>query len=88
MNFRDFGAGLSVDELIGLTAYHIQHLSLPSGEIFAKAKKAARRMVDANLESYLLVELWEDGHSVWVDPTSGDPVVVSQTGQMNRTRSE
>jgi hypothetical protein len=79
---RDYGAGLTVDELIGMTAYQIMHLALPPGEIFQKSRQAAQVMVDHNLESYLLTELWEDGHSVWRSIRGQNQVRVDPRGQL------
>ena len=84
---RDFGPGISVDELIGMPAWSIAHLKMPPGEIFQMALMAAKIMKNESFDSYLLVELWEDGHSVWAHPKSYQPVVVSSSGQITRTRS-
>lgn len=82
---RDFGAGLSVDELIGMTAWLIIHSGMPKGKVFRTAIKAAQIMVDAGMAFHFLVELWEDGHSVWVDPETKQPVVIRPTGQLIRS---
>lgn len=81
---RDYGAGLSVDELIGLTAWHIDHLSLPPGLIFKKVITATRVMRENELDSHILVELWEDGHSVWKDDQDNQSVFVTSNGQVIR----
>jgi len=83
----DFGAGLSVDELIGVSAAQISVLRLPADKVFQQALQAARRMVKTGLGSHLLVELWEDNHSVWNDPNNGLPVVVSPDGSITRSQS-
>lgn len=83
---RDFGPGLSVDELIGMPAWHIYNLELPPGEVFETAHRAAQVLVRNNLESTVLAELWEDGHTVWHDLKNGNPVVVNATGQVIRGR--
>jgi len=84
---RDFGAGLSVDELIGMTAWLIVHSSMPSGGVFRTARKAAQIMVNEGLECHFLVELWEDGHSVWMDPRSKLPIVMTPSGKLIRSHS-
>jgi len=81
---RDYGAGLTVDELMGMTAYQIVHLALPPGEIFQKSRQAAQAMVDHNLESFLLTELWEDGHSVWRSMQGAKQVRVDPRGQLKQ----
>lgn len=83
---RDFGPGLTVDELIGMPAWHIDKLKLPPGEVFKAASLAARIMVEEDLESHVLVELWEDGHSTWDSNHKGNPVVVTPTGLLIRTQ--
>jgi len=77
---HDFGAGLGVDELVGLAAWHIDRMRLPSGRVFKRAGDAARVMVRESHESYLLVELWEDGHTVWQNPETGLPAVITPGG--------
>jgi hypothetical protein len=84
--FRDFGPGLTVDELIGLTAFHISHLKLPPEKIFQKVKTAAKEMVNASLESSVLTEIWEDGHTSWIDLDDKKPTVVTPGGQLIRTK--
>ncbi|MEA3327101.1 MAG: hypothetical protein U9R53_07300 [Chloroflexota bacterium] len=79
---RDFGAGLSVDELIGLSAWFIYHLALPDEEVFKTTMAAAMQLVKADLGSLILLELWEDGHTVWMSPDTKRPVVVTPAGQM------
>jgi hypothetical protein len=83
---RDFGVGLGVDELIGMTAWHITHLTLPPGRVFEAVVDAAQKLIAIELESAFLVELWEDGHSVWVRSQDNQPVVVSANGQIQRTQ--
>ncbi len=79
---RDYGAGLTVDELIGMSVWQIAHLTLPIGNVFRIVKSATEILSEANLESLILVELWEDGHSVWQDIQQHAPVVVTPTGQL------
>jgi len=83
---RDFGSGLTVDELVGMPAWHLDRLDLPPGEIFIKVSKAANVMVEAGLESSILMELWEDGHTVWHGIKSHEPTVVTPGGQLIRTK--
>jgi hypothetical protein len=83
---RDFGSGLSVDELIGVTAYYIMHLELPPGEVFENVNKAARVLIANDFESCMLMEIWEDGHTVWVMVPSGAPIWVTPTGQIVQTK--
>ena len=82
---RDFGPGLTVDELIGMTAWHIDALDLPGGQSFTYAKKGARVVVEAGLDSFILAEIWEDGHTVWNSIKKENPAVVTPTGQLIRT---
>jgi len=84
---RDFGAGIGVDELIGLSAGEINRLRLPADQVFHHALQAARLVIRAGLTSHVLVELWEDGHSVWNDSHEGLPVVLSPDGKIVRTES-
>lgn len=83
---QDFGPGLTIDELIGLCAWHIHALKLPPEPIFQSAERAAAVMINAGLENYVLVELWGDGHSVWRQIETKIPVVVTKTGQINHTQ--
>lgn len=82
---RDFGPGLGVDELIGMPAWHIKNLSLPPGKVFRTVQHAGEVLVEANMESYILAEIWEDGHTVWQKGKNGQPAVVTPTDQVIRT---
>lgn len=84
--YRDFGPGLTVDELVGMPAFHIYNLKLPPGEIFLKVKTAAEAMVRANMESFVLVEIWEDGHTVWNSLENEKPALITPGGQIIRTK--
>lgn len=84
--YRDFGPGLTVDELIGMPAFYIYRLQLPPGEIFHKVKTAAREMIAANLESFILAEIWEDGHTVWQSLQNETPALITPGGQLIRTK--
>lgn len=84
--YRDFGSGLTVDELIGMPAYHLNRLKLPPGEIFEKVKSAASKMIKAGLESFVLTEIWEDGHTVWTSLEDEKPALITPGGQVIRTK--
>jgi len=79
---RDFGSGLTVDELIGMTAYQITHLTLPPGDIFEHTFWAASVLEDSFLESCILLELWGDGHTVWQSAELEQPIWVTPSGQV------
>lgn len=83
--YRDFGPGLTVDELIEMPAFHIYNLNLPPGEIFQKIKIAAGKMITANLESFVLAEIWEDGHTVWHSMEDEIPALITPGGHLIRT---
>ena len=82
----DFGGGLSLDELVGMSAGEIYGAYLPNGEVFQVAAQAAACMLQAGLEVYQLMEIWADGHTVWHGRIKDDPVVVTPTGQLVRTQ--
>ena len=82
----DFGAGLSLDELIGLTAGQLQTFKLPKGEVYLMIEKAAERMLQSGLEAYLLMEVWADGHTLWHGIRRDDPVIVTPKGDVFRTQ--
>ena len=84
--YRDFGPGLTVDELIGMPAFHIYNLNLPPGDIFQKIKEAARKMILEDLESFILAEIWEDGHTVWKSLKDETPAVITPGGLLIRTK--
>jgi hypothetical protein len=81
--FRDYGAGLSIDEMIGLPAQVIVTLSLPNEEAFKRLKSAARSLCDQDQESCVLMEVWGEGETVWMD-IGGEPVLVWPSGQIQR----
>jgi hypothetical protein len=78
----DFGAGLSLDELVGMTAWSIDRAVLPKGEVFQATGDAAAHMVRAGLGTYLLAEIWADGHTVWHASYGSDPVIVTPQGKL------
>lgn len=82
----DYGGGLSLDELVGMTAGEIYGVYLPHGEVFQAVVQAAARMLQAGLEFYILMEIWADGHTVWHGAIKDDPVVVTPAGDLIRTQ--
>lgn len=80
--FRDYGSGLSIDELIGMQAQDIVSLMLPNEAVFFNLKRAARQLCDHNYERFSLMELWGDGESVWMGTGMKDVVVVRASGQI------
>lgn len=82
----DFGAGLSLDDLIGLTAGQLQAFNLPTGNVYQMIEEAAEHMLQAGLEGYLLMEVWADGHTLWHGIRRDDPVIVSPNGDVFRTQ--
>ena len=82
----DFGGGLSLDELVGMTAGEIYSTHLPHGEVFQVVIHAAGRMLQSELEVYKLMEIWADGHTVWHGCVKDDPVVVTPAGELIRTQ--
>jgi hypothetical protein len=79
---RDFGSGMSIDELIGISAWDIRSIALPNDTMFDPIKKAVTIIVDHGFESYMLAELWGDGHSVWQQSETDQVIVVTPTGQL------
>jgi hypothetical protein len=79
---RDFGAGLSADELIGLTAWQIARLELPKGDAFKSAQRGAQALARKGADNFILEELWADGHSVWRNSKTEGPAVVTPDGQI------
>jgi hypothetical protein len=68
-----------------MRAVDIKGLSLPSEKIFRTVKKAASLMVEGGFAIYILKELWEDGHSTWQHPVTTKPVIVTPTGQIQKS---
>lgn len=79
---RDFGSGMTIDELIDMRAVDIYTLKLPSENAFRFIRKASAAMVEAGLPNAVLKELWGDGHSVWLNLATDRPVVVTPSGQI------
>jgi len=69
-----------------MTAGEIFSAELPNGSIFQAAMRAAGRMDHAGMAMYRLVEVWADGHTVWHGPVRDDPVVVTPSSELIRTR--
>jgi hypothetical protein len=86
--YRDFGPGLTVDELIDMPAFHIDKIKLPPEVIFQKIKMAARKMITANLESFVLAEIWEDGHTAWRSLKDESPALITPGGHLIRTKNK
>lgn len=82
----DYGGGLSLDELVGMPAGSIYGAELPNGETFQAVLRASGYMLQAELALYQLIEIWADGHTVWHGDERDDPVVVTPSGQLIRTR--
>ena len=82
----DFGAGLSLDEMVGMMAWEICQAILPTGEAYLAVSQAAGRMVEGGLKAYMLMEVWADGHTLWHGMRRDDPVVVTPAGALIRTR--
>lgn len=82
----DFGAGLSLDELVGMTAWQIRQAVIPTGEVFQTTEAAALYMIKGGLGTYLLAEIWADGYTVWHGSYGNDPVIVTPGGKLLRGR--
>jgi hypothetical protein len=82
----DFGAGLSLDEMVGMMAWEISRAALPTGQAYQAVGQAAERMVVGGLKAYMLMEVWADGHTLWHGMRRDDPVVVTPAGELIRTR--
>ena len=83
----DFGAGLSLDELVGLTAGQLKTFHLPIGEVYQSIEKAAERMLRSGLDAYTLMEVWADGHTLWHGIRRDDPVIVTPAGDVIKTQA-
>ena len=82
----DFGAGLTLDELVGMTAGEIFSVLLPHGDVFVPVGQAAMLMYQRGLGAYMLVEIWADGHTVWHGGRMDDPVIVTPAGGLIKGR--
>jgi hypothetical protein len=82
----DFGAGLSLDEMVGMMAWEICQADLPTGDAYQVVSQAAAWMVAGGLIAYMLMEVWADGHTLWHGMRRDDPVIVTPDGKLIRTR--
>ena len=80
----DFGSGLSLDEVVGMTAKQMSGVTLPKGEVYQTVQRAADLMLRAGLGCYVLEEVWADGHTVWHGIIQHDPVIVTPYGYLIR----
>ena len=85
---QDFGAGITVDDLIGLTADEISQYSLPHGEIYQLVLMASKYLLKKNYASAILTEIWGDGHTVWRINEGKEPLWVTPTGGIVRLKDE
>jgi len=79
---RDFGSGVTYDDLVGLTAMAVNRIHLPNEDLGTAIHKASQILIEMEFGHYLLLELWGDGHTVWQTGERGRVVVVSATGQL------
>ena len=79
---RDFGAGLTIDELIGMQAGDIAALTMPNEKNFEQLKATASDLVIHDYEAYQLMELWGSGETVWMGVDQFDVIQVSPSGQI------
>lgn len=82
----DFGSGLSLDELIGLTAQQLLRFDLPKGKVYQAIQEAANQMLRVGLGAYVLMEVWADGHTRWHGIRRDDPAIVTPDGEVFRTQ--
>jgi hypothetical protein len=82
MMVRDFGAGLTIDEMIGMRAGDINVLTLPNEKAFSQLKIAAAILCGQEYGGYLLMELWGSGETVWMGANQSEVVQVSPSGQI------
>lgn len=80
---HDLGSGLTFDDLAGLTALEIRSLGLPNENLTVAVHKASQILIEKEFGTYLLMELWGDGHSVWQESEKGQVVVITPTGQIS-----
>ena len=85
---QDFGAGLTVDDLIGLTADQISQHSIPKGEIYQLVLQSAKYLLKKNYQSAILTEIWGDGHTVWRIHEGKEPLWVTPTGGIVRSKEK
>ncbi len=78
---RDFGPGLTIDDLIGLCADDIRSINLPNEEIYKNLNRAVGLLIEQDLGDFVLMELWGDGHSAWQGLNKDDVLLIRPTGQ-------
>ncbi len=83
---QDFGSGMTVDELIGWIAEDINKLRLPTGDVFNLVSQSARYLVKKNFASAVLMEIWGDGHTVWRINHKEQPLWITPTGEIRRSK--
>ncbi len=83
---RDYGSGMTIDELIGMNVIAIHGLDLPRESLYKAINKATGLLMGEGFEMLVLVELWGDGNSVWQDPDTKKVVVVTPDGQLNQSQ--
>ncbi|MDY6873198.1 MAG: hypothetical protein SVR81_04420 [Chloroflexota bacterium] len=79
---RDFGPGLTIDDLIGLPAEQLMALSLPNETIFDSIARSAAMLTDRQKGNFLLMELWGDGYSVWQGRDENEVLQITPTGRV------
>ncbi|QRN84197.1 hypothetical protein JR338_05510 [Chloroflexota bacterium] len=79
---RDYGAGLTIDELIGMKAGDIVSLALPNERVFARVNAAAMILVNHDYAGYHLMELWGSGETIWMGVDQYDVIQVLPSGQI------
>ncbi len=79
---RDFGAGLTIDELVGMQAADIASFELPNEKCFTQLQSAANNLVCHDFEAYRLMELWGNGETVWMGADQTEVIIVSASGQI------
>lgn len=78
---RDFGPGLTIDDLIGLRADDIRPIPLPNEAVYRHLSQAVDLLAEQGLGNYTLMELWGDGHSAWQGPDMDEVLLIRPTGQ-------
>ena len=85
---RDYGAGLTIDELIGMKARDIVSITLPNEVGFVSLKNAVQALCDRGYENYSLMELWGNGESVWMGAGPKDVVIAWPSGQIRASQDD
>jgi hypothetical protein len=79
---RDFGPGMTIDDMIGLRSNDIRSIQLPNEAVYEYLDRAVQILTEQDLGDYVLMELWGDGHSVWQGPGEEDVLLIRPTGQV------